>query len=135
MMRANRRRDTKPELLVRRHLHAAGLRFRLDVGKLPGRPDIVLSRHHAALFVHGCYWHRHEGCRFATTPKSNINFWTTKFSGNVARDQKSVAALRSLEWRVGIVWECGLRKPVQADTLAELVNWLHSPLPFIELPP
>lgn len=134
MMRANRRRDTKPEMLVRRHLHAAGFRFRLDVGKLPGRPDIVLARHRAAIFVHGCFWHRHEGCRFTTMPKSNTAFWSTKFSRNVERDRGNVAALRSSGWRVGIVWECGLRKSEMASTLSDLAAWLHSDAPFLEVP-
>ena len=124
MMAANRRKNTKPELLVRRHLHAQGLRFRLDVRKLPGSPDIVLARHRVAIFVHGCYWHRHEGCRFATTPKSNQSFWVTKFARNIERDQRSMATLLHMGWRVGVVWECSLRKEHREENLSALVSWV-----------
>lgn len=134
MMAANRRKDTKPELLVRRHLHAEGLRFRLDVRKLPGSPDIVLSRHRAAIFVHGCYWHRHEGCRFATTPKSNRAFWTAKFARNIERDREAVAALRQLGWRVGVVWECGLKKDCREKNLSVLVSWVHGASVRLNIP-
>ena len=97
MMSAIRGRDTSPERIVRRYLHGAGLRFRLGGAGLPGRPDIVLPRHRVALFVHGCFWHRHEGCRFTTTPATNADFWKTKFARNVcvrqshleSRDQDS----------------------------------------------
>ncbi|MBJ3764638.1 DNA mismatch endonuclease Vsr [Maribius pontilimi] len=125
MMAANRRRDTGPELLVRRHLHARGLRFRLDVRKLPGSPDLVLARHRAAIFVHGCYWHRHQGCRFATTPKSNQAFWTTKFARNVERDERAIATLLHMGWRVGVVWECALKKDNRDASLSALVAWVH----------
>jgi DNA mismatch endonuclease (patch repair protein) len=101
-----RGRDTKPELLVRSILHRLGFRFRLNRTKLPGRPDVVLTRHRTVVFVHGCFWHRHAGCRFAYTPKSNLQFWTTKLEGNVARDKKALRALRALGWRTVIVWEC-----------------------------
>lgn len=101
-----RGRDTKPELLVRSILHRLGFRFRLSPYKLPGTPDVVLVRHRAVVFVHGCFWHRHARCRFAYTPKSNRAFWTTKFERNVSRDSQAVAALRALGWRTVIVWEC-----------------------------
>lgn len=109
MMSGIRGKDTRPELLVRRALHRAGLRFRLASGRtLPGRPDIVLPRHRAAIFVHGCFWHRHPGCAFAYTPKSNRRFWLRKFAENVERDERNLRALRRLGWRTFVVWECSL---------------------------
>ena len=125
MMAGIRRRDTKPEWAVRRHLHARGFRYRLDVRKLPGSPDIVLSRHRAAIFVHGCYWHRHPGCRYATTPKSNAAFWKGKFDRNVERDAAAIGALEEAGWRVAVVWECGLRRDRLADSLDLLDAWIR----------
>lgn len=112
MMSGIRGRNTRPEMAVRRHLHAAGFRFRLHRKDLPGKPDIVLPRHKVAIFVHGCFWHRHEGCPKATTPSSNIEFWQKKFVDNVARDARDRAALESLGWRVLVVWECELKSGV-----------------------
>lgn len=106
MMSGIRGRDTKPELAVRRFLHGRGLRYRLHVNGLPGRPDIVLPQHRIAVFVHGCFWHRHPGCRFAYTPKSRQEFWLTKLESNVVRDQRDQQQLRDLDWRVEVVWEC-----------------------------
>ncbi|WP_418001394.1 very short patch repair endonuclease [Luteitalea pratensis] len=103
--------DTKPEIAVRSILHKLGYRFRLHDRSLPGRPDIVLKRHRVVVFVHGCFWHRHRGCPFAYTPKSNVPFWTAKFTDNVARDQVSTRQLRRDGWRVLVVWECRLRHP------------------------
>ena len=99
-------RDTKPEVAVRSVLHGLGLRFRLHRRDLPGRPDIVLSRHRSAVFVHGCFWHRHARCHFAYTPKSNAEFWLQKFKTNAARDQRDRRRLRRLGWRMVVVWEC-----------------------------
>src|SRR5579871_5600539 len=109
MMAGIRGKDTKPELSLRRALHRIGLRYRLHVSRLPGRPDIVLPRYRVAIQVHGCFWHRHPGCVFTTNPSSNIRFWKTKFRESVERDKRSLAALRDLGWRVIIVWECTLR--------------------------
>ena len=103
--------DTKPELLARAFLHRAGIRFRLHRRDLPGRPDIVVPRSRTAIFVHGCYWHRHPGCELTTTPKTNARFWQRKFSENVERDRKSHAALRRLGWHVEVIWECELALP------------------------
>lgn len=101
--------NTAPEMLVRRYLHATGLRYRLHDKRLPGQPDVVLASHNTAVFVHGCFWHRHLGCRFATTPTSNPEFWCTKFQGNVRRDASKEAKLRALGWNVLVVWECEAR--------------------------
>lgn len=110
MMSGIRGRDTKPELAVRRYLHARGLRYRLHVRELPGRPDIVLPRHRTAVFVHGCFWHRHEGCRFAYTPKSRQEFWLPKLEGNAARDARDQQRLLDLGWHVEVVWECDVNE-------------------------
>jgi DNA mismatch endonuclease, patch repair protein len=125
MMAANRRRDTKPELLVRRHLHALGFRYRIDVRKLPGSPDIVLRRYNAAIFVHGCFWHRHEGCLYATVPKSNAAFWQDKFTRNKDRDRRAIHDLRDLGWRVAVVWECTLRAECMKETIDDLADWVY----------
>ena len=101
-----RGRDTKPELALRSAMHRLGFRFRLHGAKLPGRPDLVFPKYRAVVFVHGCFWHRHEGCKIASIPKSNTEFWETKFKRNVDRDKLAVKALRDLGWRVFTVWEC-----------------------------
>ena len=106
-----RAKDTQPEKLVRSTLHRAGYRFRLHRRDLPGRPDIVLPKYRTVVFVHGCFWHRHPGCRFAYTPKSRVAFWNEKFRRNVERDCRNVRALRALGWRVITVWECQAQQP------------------------
>lgn len=107
-MAAIRSRDTAPELLVRRAVHAAGFRFRLHSRKLPGRPDLVFPRYRVAVFVHGCFWHGHV-CKEARRPRSNLSYWTPKIDGNVARDARNVAALRRAGWHVFVVRECTAR--------------------------
>lgn len=104
-----RGRDTKPEIVVRSVLHRLGFRFRLAPLKLPGRPDVVLTRHRTAVFVHGCFWHRHPRCRFAYTPKSNVAFWLKKFDENVSRDRRVRTKLKQLGWQHVTVWECQCR--------------------------
>ena len=111
-------KNTLPELTLRRLLHSLGYRYRLDVRELPGRPDIVLPKHRAAIFVHGCFWHRHKGCKIASTPKSNTSFWLEKFSRNVERDARVTRKLRRLGWRVFIVWECHLASDLKAALTA-----------------
>lgn len=99
-------KDTKPEIRVRSFLHRSGYRFRLHVKVLPGRPDIVLPKYKTVIFVHGCFWHRHPGCKYAYTPKSRIDFWENKFAANVKRDRSKRQLLESLGWKVLTVWEC-----------------------------
>lgn len=99
-------KDTTPELKVRRTLHAMGYRFRLYRRDLPGKPDIVLPKYGAAIFVNGCFWHRHRGCKKASMPSTHVDFWNEKFRRNVERDKKNVRLLRRVGWRVLVVWEC-----------------------------
>ena len=105
-----RGKDTKPEILVRKGLHARGFRFRLQDRKLPGRPDIVLPKYAVAIMVNGCFWHGHKRCRYATRPKSNQEFWDAKIERNRHRDEVTSAHLEALGWHVIVVWECELRR-------------------------
>lgn len=118
-------KDTTPELRLRRELHARGFRYRLHDRKLPGRPDLVLSRYRAAVFVHGCFWHRHEGCRYATMPATRSEFWADKFQANVTRDARVEQMLLDAGWRVALVWECSLKRST-ALVVSELSDWLTS---------
>jgi len=127
-MAAVRARDTKPELMIRKALHAAGLRYRLNVRDLPGKPDIVLPRYRAVVFVHGCFWHRHE-CDLFRWPESRTEFWREKLDANAARDLKAADALEEAEWRQAVVWECALKgrkKHDFQDTMQRLIAWIRS---------
>lgn len=106
MMANVRGHNTVPELAVRCIAHRMGLRFRLHCKDLPGRPDLIFPKHRLVVFVHGCFWHRHEGCRYASTPKSRTTFWMPKLAANVARDRRQEAALQALGWRVLVIWGC-----------------------------
>ncbi|KND17489.1 DNA mismatch repair protein Vsr [Pannonibacter phragmitetus] len=134
MMSGIRGKNTKPELALRRALHARGFRFRLHSKKVHGRPDLVLPKYRAVVFVHGCFWHRHKGCRYATTPATRSEFWQAKFAANVARDSSVRGALLDEGWRVATIWECALRKPelvsVATDRLSE---WLRTVGATLEL--
>ncbi len=101
-----RSKDTKPEKVVRSLLHCNGYRFRLHRRDLPGNPDIVLPKYKTAIFVHGCFWHRHQNCKFAYTPKSRVEFWERKFRENIRRDERARKQLIELGWHVIVVWEC-----------------------------
>ncbi len=118
-----RSRDTGPERTLRSMLHRAGFRFRLHDRSLPGTPDIVMKKYRAVILVHGCYWHRHEGCRNATTPSSRTEFWQEKFAATVMRDERNIEALKELGWKPIVVWECDLNKRpehVMAETRRKL---------------
>lgn len=125
MMSGIRGRNTQPEMIVRSFLHRAGMRFRLHRQGMAGRPDLVLLKYNTAVFVHGCFWHRHRGCRFATNPATNTKFWEAKFEENVARDRRVQAKLRKQGWQVLTVWECDLRP----TTLNKIVRAIKSNLP------
>ena len=134
-MSAIRGKDTKPELIVRRGLHAAGFRFRLHDRKLPGAPDIVLAKHEAAVFVHGCFWHGHD-CALFRWPRTRQDFWREKITGNVERDRRAVERLRESGWRILIIWECALKgiARVGAERVTALASdWLQSPSRSLEI--
>lgn len=114
-----RGKDTKPELAVRSLLHGLGYRFRLKNDQIPGKPDIILPRYKAVIFVHGCFWHRHADCRYAYKPKSKIEFWQQKFEANIQRDQKVSEQLKELGWHQLIVWECEIK---DIDTLKKKIK-------------
>lgn len=113
-----RGRDTKPEMRVRRALHAAGLRYRLHDRRLPGTPDLVFPGRRLALFVHGCFWHQHPGCAAARMPKSRLEFWSSKLTGNVERDARKRVELEARGWAIKVIWECETRSPTALSTLA-----------------
>lgn len=113
-----RGRNTTPELKVRRVAHALGLRFRLHCKGLPGTPDLVFSRWRVALFVHGCFWHRHEGCKKATNPKSREDFWRAKFERNVERDKRAIHELQARGWQALVIWQC---ETTDRETLKNLI--------------
>lgn len=134
MMAGIRGKDTKPELALRRALHGRGFRFRLHAKNIHGRPDLVFPKYSAVVFVHGCFWHRHEGCRYTTTPSTRPEFWLAKFEANVERDSAARARLLDDGWRVATIWECALRKPEQVAASAELLSvWLLSDEGQIEI--
>lgn len=112
-----RGRNTRPEVVVRRYLHATGLRYLLHDRRLPGTPDIVLPRYKVAVFVHGCFWHRHQGCPYATVPATRTEFWAKKFQSNVERDARAMKAIVEVGWTPIVFWECGLRNPIALDEL------------------
>lgn len=122
-----RSRDTKSEKVVRSLLHGMGYRFTVNGPKnrtLPGKPDIVLPKYRTVIFVHGCFWHRHKGCKGTTTPKTRTEWWEAKFAGNVARDRRNQRALRKDGWRVIVVWECELKKAAQLSRVYLRLNHL-----------
>jgi DNA mismatch endonuclease (patch repair protein) len=115
-------KDTTPELTLRKAHHGAGMRYRLHCRDLPGRPDIVMRPYRLAIFVHGCFWHRHPGCRHATEPRTNTVFWLEKFARNRERDRRKRDQLLSVGWTVGEVWECELRDPRSLEECIEAVR-------------
>lgn len=112
MMARIKGKSTRPELVVRRTAHGLGYRFRLHCKDLPGSPDLVFPRFKLAIFVNGCFWHRHRGCKHAYEPKTNVEFWSRKFKNNVLRDKKVKRGLEEMGWRVAVIWECKTTNPV-----------------------
>lgn len=123
-MAAIKGKNTQPEKALRSALFALGLRFRLHVRTLPGSPDLVFPKYRAVVFMHGCFWHRHPGCRFAAVPRNNAEFWAEKFAANVKRDQAASERLHELGWRVAVVWECAMRASPQR-AVQQLNSWLR----------
>jgi DNA mismatch endonuclease (patch repair protein) len=121
IMRKIGQKNTKPELIVRKLVHAMGYRYRLHVSTLPGKPDIVFPKYKKVIFVHGCYWHQHEGCNRATIPKTNVEFWTRKFRENMARDKKVSVELEALGWKVLTVWQCETKRG-EIESLREVIK-------------
>jgi len=117
-------KNTKPELLFRSMLHKAGYRFRFHDKTIPGKPDVVLKKYKSVIFVHGCFWHRHEGCKNASMPQTRIEFWTDKFAKTVERDKRQQQELKDLSWNVIIVWECELKKDTES-ALKSVTNQLR----------
>lgn len=127
-MAAVKGKDTKPEMIVRKYLFSSGMRFRVQVRKLPGNPDIVLPKYKTVIFVNGCFWHGHEDCKYFRLPKSNVEFWKEKIGRNIERDRESMQALLDLGWKIIRVWECELRnKANREDTLNKIYKSITSP--------
>ena len=121
-------KDTKIEVEVRKYLFSKGYRFRKNDKRYPGKPDIVLPKYHVAIFVHGCFWHRHEGCKDATTPKTRTEFWLEKFDKNVKNDQIKQEKLRELGWKVIVIWECEIKKD-----LVKTMEWLEKEIKYHDI--
>ena len=119
-------KDTKPEELVRKYLFSKGFRYRKNDKKLPGRPDIVLPKYKTVIFVNGCFWHKHEGCKYFVWPKNNADFWKQKIIGNVRRDEKNYQRLLQMGWKIITVWECELKPDKQDDSLAKIAGQIRS---------
>lgn len=121
-----RGKDTKPEILVRSYLFSRGLRFRKNDKRYPGSPDLVLPKYNTVVFVHGCFWHLHEGCQYAKMPKSNVEYWEKKLYGNRERDARNKEELKAMGWKVITVWECELKKDLREETLELLYDKITS---------
>jgi DNA mismatch endonuclease (patch repair protein) len=115
-------KNTKPELIVRKFLFSKGFRYRIHDKKLPGKPDIKLSKYKTVILINGCFWHGHENCRIYVMPKTNQEFWQDKINKNIIRDQKNINQLKELGWNVIILWECELKKSKVDNTLKKLIN-------------
>lgn len=126
IMASIRGENTKPELLVRSGLHQLGVRFRLQSRELPGSPDLVFPKYRTALFVHGCFWHRHDSCKLAYTPSANAQKWEEKFKANVERDRRQIALLQQAGWRVFVIWECALRERNLNDLFVAVASELKA---------
>ena len=124
-------KNTKPEELVRRYLFSHGFRYRKNVSTLPGKPDIVLPKYRTCIFVNGCFWHKHEGCKYFVWPKNNAEFWKKKITGNVDRDLRQQNELRLLGWNVVVIWECELKKDRFNETMASVEDKIRNSVTII----
>jgi len=130
-----RNKNTSPEMQLRKSLHQRGFRYRLHPRKFPGNPDLILPRYNAAVFIHGCFWHQHSGCRLAATVKDDPDgFWKTKLANNVERDKRSLELVQDAGWRTAVVWECALKRPTAEQSIAAVEAWLRSATGNLELP-
>ena len=120
-----RGKDTKPEELVRKYLFSQGFRYRKNDKRYPGTPDIVLPKYKTVIFINGCFWHGHSGCKYFVIPKSNTEFWKNKIAANIARDDEKIAKLRSMNWNVITVWECALKPKQRTETLSRLAQQIR----------
>lgn len=121
-----RSKNTKPEEIVRKHLFSQGFRYRKNDSKLPGKPDIVLPKYKTVIFVNGCFWHGHTGCRYFVWPKSNVDFWRSKIDGNIERDSANYTRLTDIGWRILVIWECELKKSCINETLQNAVAFIQA---------
>ena len=119
--------NTKPEEIVRKFLFSKGLRYRKNVSSLPGKPDIVLPKYKVCIFVNGCFWHKHDGCKYFVWPKSNHEFWRNKITGNAERDKRNTELLVAAGWRVMTIWECELKKSCREQTLCDVYKRIIQP--------
>jgi len=117
-----RSNNTKPEILVRHELFRRGYRYRINVSKLPGKPDIVLPKYKTVIFINGCFWHGHEGCKHFVQPKSNVDYWKSKILRNQQRDKETILKLQQLGWKVVIIWECEINKSQLLQTINQIVS-------------
>lgn len=128
-------KDTSPEVLTRKYLFHAGFRFRKNVKYLPGKPDIVIPKYKVAIFVHGCFWHQHEGCPKSRRPQARKGFWSKKLDANIARDRRNTELLEAMGWRIAVVWECAVKKKDFFNrTMEALVSWIRSEGSKITIP-
>lgn len=121
-----RNKNTKPEELVRKFLFSQGFRYRKNDARLPGKPDIVLPKYRTVIFVNGCFWHKHEGCKYFVWPENNAEFWREKILSNVERDQRNYEQLQHMGWNIIVVWECELKKELRSETLNKIVKAITS---------
>ena len=119
-------KNTQPEEIVRKYLFSQGFRYRKNDKRLPGTPDIVLPKYRTVIFVNGCFWHGHQGCRYFVVPKTNTDFWMNKIDTNRIRDQKKISELEAMGWKVIVIWECELKPGKQDDTLGKIVKMLEA---------
>lgn len=127
-------RNTKPEMVVRQGLHAAGFRYRLHARNLPASPDIVLPKYRSVILVHGCFWHAHKGCRNFHLPKSNTDFWREKLVRNAERDTRQLKELQDAGWRTLVVWECAARDFSTKKLVETIAAWLHQEVQIVQIP-
>ena len=125
-------KNTKPEEIVRKYLFSQGFRYRKNDKRLPGKPDIVLPKYKTVVFVNGCFWHKHEGCKYFVWPKTNVEFWKQKIDSNIVRDKKQYEELQNDGWYIIIVWECELKKKQKSETLERLADKIKSVVDIID---